>query len=100
MADIFIETKDIVYAFAISKDNETVYFFKKKPKKLDTKWYEQLRRWLANIEKVAKNNDFEQISQKDFWDQWNILDGYAFNKRYPDVHFRVGKDSWRMLISS
>jgi len=99
MAEILLETKEIVYAFTTSKDGETVYFFKKKPQKLNAKWYEKLRKWLANIEKFAKNNDSEQISQKDFWDQWDILDSYAINKRYPKVQFRVGKDSWRMLYS-
>jgi len=98
MAEILLETNDIVYAFAISKDNETIYFFKKKPKTLNTKWYEQLRKWLANIEKVAKNNDFEQISQKNFWEQWNIVDnGYALNKKEPNKKFRVPNNSWKML---
>ncbi len=100
MAEILLETDEVAYAFAISKDGETAYFFKKKAKKLDTKWYEKLRRWLSNIEKVAKNKNLDEINQKDFWDQWNILDGYAINKKYPEVHFRVGKDSWRMLYSS
>ena len=100
MAEILLETDEVAYAFAISKDGETAYFFKKKAKKLDTKWYEELRRWLSNIEKVAKNKNLDEINQENFWNQWNIYDGYALNKKEPNKKFKVQKSTWRILYSS
>ena len=100
MADILIETKEIVYAFATTKDGETAYFFKKKPKKIDLKQYEQLRKWLASISILAKNKNLDEINQDDFWSQWNIFDGYAIHKKEKNKKFKIPRTSWKMLYSS
>ena len=97
-AQILIETKEIIYAFAITKDGEVAYFFKKKPTKITKKWHTELNQWLVNIALLAKNKNIDEINQEQFWNQWKILDGYAINKKYPDIHFRIGKTSWKKIF--
>jgi len=99
-AQILIETKEIIYAFATTKDGEVAFFFKKKPQKINLKWYENLRKWLININTFAKNKSLDEINQDNFWDQWNVYDGYAIHKKEPNKKFRIQKSSWKMLYSS